>query len=159
GVRLQTLASTLRADPDEVERHLTRVAPFERQSFTALNTALFADGAFLYIPPGDIIESPVHVLFVSTHEGRPTMAHPRVLAVVGENAQVSIVESYAGLRGARYWNNAITEVVVGENASVDHYKIQRESLHAYHVATMQVVQKRNSRFHSHSLSFGGAIVR
>jgi Fe-S cluster assembly protein SufD len=158
GVRVQNLASTLRADPEEVERHLTRVAPFERHAFTALNTALFADGAFLYIPPGDIIESPIHVLFVSTDEGRPTMAHPRVLAVVGENAQVSIVETYAGLR-SRYFTNAITEVVVGENASVDHYKIQRESLHAYHVATMQVVQKRNSRFHSHSLSFGGALVR
>jgi Fe-S cluster assembly protein SufD len=159
GVRVQNLASTLRADPEEVETHLTRVAPFERQSFTALNTALFVDGAFLYIPPGDVIESPIHVLFVSTDEGRPTMAHPRVLAVVGNNAHVSIVETYAGPPGSRYFSNAVTEVVVGENASVDHYKLQRESLLAYHVATMHVVQKRNARFQSHSLSFGGALVR
>src|SRR5438552_7344888 len=145
GVRIENLASTLITDPEDVEACLTRVAPFDRQPFTALNTALFADGAFLYIPPGDVIESPIHVLFVSTDEGRPTMAHPRVLAVVGDNAQASIVETYAGPRGGRYFNNAVTEVVVGENASVDHYKVQRESPHGYHVATMHVVQKRNAR--------------
>jgi Fe-S cluster assembly protein SufD len=158
GLRVENLASELTTDSG-IETHLTRVAPFERQPFTALNTALFADGAFLYIPPGDVIEAPIHVLFVSTDEGHPTMAHPRVLAIVGENARVSIVETYAGVHGGRYFTNAVTEVVVGENASVDHYKIQRESVHAYHVSTMQVVQKRDARFQSHSVSFGGSIVR
>jgi len=124
-----------------------------------LNTALFADGAFLYVPPGDVVETPIHVMFVSTDEGRPTMAHPRVLAVIGENAKASVIESYVGPGDARYFTNAVTEIVVGENGSLDHYKIQRESLHAYHVATMQVLQKRNARFQSHSVSFGGSIVR
>jgi Fe-S cluster assembly protein SufD len=158
GLRVENLASEIATDP-AVERHLTRVAPFERQPFTALNTALFADGAFLYVPPADVVEAPIHLLFVSTDEGRPTMAHPRVLAVVGANAQASIIETYAGPADARYLTNAVTEIVVGENASVDHYKIQRESVHAFHVATMQVLHERNARFQSHSVSFGGSIVR
>jgi Fe-S cluster assembly protein SufD len=158
GLRIESLAAGAAAD-SSVERHLTRVAPFDRQPFNALNTALFADGAFLNVPSGHVIESPIHILFMSTDEGRPTMANPRVLVVVGESAQVSIVESYAAAHGGRYFTNAVTEIVVGENASVDHYKLQRESLKAYHVATMQVVQQRNARFQSHSVSFGGALVR
>jgi Fe-S cluster assembly protein SufD len=158
GLRVENLASELTTDVG-IETYLTRVAPFERQAFTALNTALFADGAFLYVPPGDVVEAPIHVMFVSTDEGRPTMAHPRVLAVIGENAKASVIESYVGPGGARYFTNAVTEIVVGENGSLDHYKLQRESLHAYHVATMQVLQKRNARFQSHSVSFGGSIVR
>jgi Fe-S cluster assembly protein SufD len=158
GLRIESLAAGAAADSG-VERHLTRVAPFDRQPFNALNTALFADGAFLNVPSGHVIESPIHILFMSTDEGRPTMANPRVLVVVGESAQVSIVESYAAAHGGRYFTNAVTEIVVGENASVDHYKLQRESLKAYHVATMQVVQQRNARFQSHSVSFGGALVR
>jgi Fe-S cluster assembly protein SufD len=159
GVRVGNLESTLATDPEDVEAVLTRVAPFERQPFTALNTALFADGAFLYVPPGDVIERPIHVIFVSTDEGRQTMSHPRVLAVAGENAQASIVETYIAPGDARYFTNAVTEIVVGENASIDHYKIQRESLQAFHIAALQVVQKRNARFQSHSVSFGGSIVR
>jgi len=158
GLRVENLASELTADA-RIEAHLTRVAPFERQPFTALNTALFADGAYIYVPPGEVIDAPIHLLFVSSDEGRPTMTHPRVLVIVSENAQASIVESYVGPGGARYFTNAVTEIVVGENASLDHYKIQRESLPAYHVATMQVLQKRNARFQSHSVSFGGSIVR
>jgi len=159
GVTVGNLASTLTADAAALEPHLTRVAGFERQPFTALNTALFADGAFLSVPAGAIVEAPIHFLFVSTDEGRSTMANPRVLIVAGDNAQVSIVESYAAPHSGRYFTNAVTEVVVGENASIDHYKLQRESLHAYHVATMQVLQKRNARFQSHSVSFGGSLVR
>jgi Fe-S cluster assembly protein SufD len=158
GLRVENLASEVTTDAG-IEATLTRVAPFEHQAFTALNTALFADGAFIYVPPGDVIDAPIHVLFVSSDEGRPTMTHPRVLVIVGENAQASIIESYVGPDGARYFTNAVTEIVVGENASLDHYKIQRESLSAYHVSTMQVLHKRNARFQSHSVSFGGSIVR
>jgi Fe-S cluster assembly protein SufD len=159
GVRIESLASAVVAHAGEVEPYLTRIAAFEGQPFTALNTALFVDGAFVHVPAGVMLDAPIHVLFVSTGEGRPTVAHPRLLAVVGESGQASLIESYAGPRSDRYFTNAVTEIVVGDNASVEHYKLQRESLHGYHIATMHVVGKRNARFQSHSVSFGGSLVR
>jgi Fe-S cluster assembly protein SufD len=159
GVRIESLASALATNAGEVERYLTRVAAFERQPFTALNTALFGDGAFVNVPATVTLGAPIHLLFVSTADGRPTMAHPRVLVVAGESSQVSIVERYVGPRSDRYFTNAVTEVVVSDNASVDHYKLQEESRHGYHIGTMQVIAKRNSRFQSHSVSFGGSLVR
>jgi Fe-S cluster assembly protein SufD len=53
----------------------------------------------------------------------------------------------------------VTEIVVGENAAIDHYKLQRESEEAFHVATLQVHQARNSTVASHSIALGGALVR
>ena len=159
GVRIESLASALATHAGEVEPYLTRVAAFERQPFTALNSALFADGAFVHVAATVALDAPIHVLFVSTADGAPTMAHPRVLVVGGESSQASIVESYVGPRGDRYFTNAVTEVVVSENASVDHYKLQHESLNAYHIGAMHVIGRRNARFQSHSVSFGGSLVR
>src|SRR5262245_17337382 len=154
GVRIESLASALAISPGEVEPYLTRVAVIERQPFTALNTALFADGAFVHVAASVALAAPIHVLFISTADGCETMAHPRVLVVAGESSQASIVESYVSPSGDRYFTNAVTEIVVGENASVDHYKLQHEGLNAYHIGAMHMRGRRNARFQSHSVSFG-----
>ena len=181
GSRVESLASSGPGGGESIDRHLARVAPFERQAFVALNTALFADGACVHIPAHTIVERPIHILFVSTGEGNggavrhggprgqhwpvgsasdPTMmSHPRVLAVLGEDSQASIVETYAGPAGARYFTNAVTEIALGENAVLDHYKLQHESADAYHVGAIQLQAARNANFSSHSISLGGALVR
>ena len=58
-----------------------------------------------------------------------------------------------------YFTNTATEIVAGEEAVIDHTKIQEESLQAFHVATLAARLERGSRFTSHSVSFGGAILR
>ena len=162
GVRVESLAAALANHAGDIEPYLTRLAGFERQAFTALNTAFLADGAFLYVPAATIVDSPIHVLFVSTACSAPlasTMAHPRVLVVMGGSSQATIVESYVGPQGHRYLTNAVTEIVLGDNAVVDHCKLQRESVHGYHIGTMHVAGSRSATFRSHSISFGGSVVR
>ncbi|MCZ6602658.1 MAG: Fe-S cluster assembly protein SufD, partial [Planctomycetota bacterium] len=63
------------------------------------------------------------------------------------------------VRDGAYFTNAATEIVVEENAVVDRYKLQEESLDAFHLAATHVTQARNSVFSSHSISLGGSIVR
>ena len=159
GVEAGGLSEAIHRDPTFVERYLTRLAPYEDQPFTALNTAFLRDGAFLQIPANAVIEQPIHLLFVTTSHQKATVHHPRVLIVAGENSQARIVESYAGLRDAQYFTNAVTEIVAGPNAVVDHYKLLRESLQAFHVASMHVSLGRSSSFSSHSITLGGALVR
>ena len=159
GVEAGGLSEAIDRDPTLVERYLTRLAPYEDQPFTALNTAFLRDGAFLQIPANAVIEQPIHLLFVATAHQKSTVHHPRVLILAGENSQARIVESYAGLRDAPYFTNAVTEIVAGPNAVVDHYKLLRESLQAFHVASMHVSLGRSSSFSSHSITLGGALVR
>src|SRR5664279_1837621 len=83
--------------------------------------------------------------------------HPRTLILVGEGAQCTIVETYKGT--GTYFTNAVTEIVVGDRAVVDHYKVQQESVNAFHISTLQVTIGRSAAFASHSISLGGALVR
>jgi Fe-S cluster assembly protein SufD len=157
GVRVGSLADAIEQSPGLVETHLGRYAGFREQAFVALNTALFRDGAFIYVPRGKVVESPIHIVYLATQDERPIASHVRNLYVVDENAHATIVESYAG--AGRYFTNTVTEIVVGVNANLDHYKVQQESESAYHVATQQLEQAGPSVFTSHSISFGGALVR
>jgi Fe-S cluster assembly protein SufD len=164
GVRAGSLArsisSELEVDSEIVQRYLGQLADLGARAFDALNTARIDDGAFVYVPDGTIVEQPLQVMFVSTSRagGHPTIHHPRFLLVVGSHSQVRIVETYVGTGGV-YFSNALTEVFVGENAVVDHYKVQEESRDAFHVASMHVHALRSASFSSHSFTLGGKIVR
>lgn len=157
GVTVCPLADALSRDSEIVQQNLTRYAAIEEEAFTALNTAFFEDGAFIHVPQNVVVETPIHLLFLAP-DG--TASHPRNLVLVGDNSQITIVEEYAGKSTiSTGFTNAVTEVMAGKNAQVDHYKVTHEGDSAFHIATMQVQQGRDCRFASHSITFGGKIVR
>ena len=159
GVRVAPLADILRSEPESLEKHLTRYARFEEDSFVALNTALFQDGAYVEVPKSTVMGEPIHLLFVSTSRDLPIVAHPRNLIVMGAGSQATVIETYAGWAPDVTFTNAVTEVAPGPAAVLDHYKIQREAETAFHIATMTVHQDRDSSVSAHSISFGGSLVR
>lgn len=158
GVEVASLRETLTNRPEKVEPHLARIAR-EGTTFADVNTALLEDGAFVRIPAGVVLAEPIHILFLSEPEFGPTISHPRNLVVAEPGSQAVVVESWIGTAGALYFTNAVTEVFLGDGAVLDFYKLERESLEAFHVATMEVLQGRDSTFHSHSITLGGALVR
>jgi Fe-S cluster assembly protein SufD len=159
GVKVVSLRTAFAQDEKALEEHLARYARFDNQAFVALNTAFMQDGAFVEIPRGTVFQTPIHLLYLSTGSNQPTVLHPRNLILVGPNSQISVIESYFGLGNDVYFTNAVTEIVVADNSELDHYKLQQESQQAFHISTLQVRQASNSRFHSHSISLGGALVR
>jgi Fe-S cluster assembly protein SufD len=159
GVRVASLGAVLTGSPAAVEPYLGRFAAPDRQAFTSLNTAFLRDGAFVWIPPGTIVEQTISLLFVSASPETASVSHPRVLIVAGDRSQARIVEGYAGPHGQEYFTNAVTEVVVGAGAVLEHYKLQRESQRACHVGAMYVHGTRDSVFASYSIAFGGELVR
>jgi Fe-S cluster assembly protein SufD len=159
GVRVENLSGAMSVGGDGLEAHLTRLGARDGRAFTALNTAFLADGAFVLVPDGTAVPKPIHLLFLSIGEGQPTMTHPRVLVVAGATSEVTIVESYGAVRAERYLTNAVTEMVAGENATITHYKLQREHPDSFHMAAMYLHAARNSTLASHSISLGGALVR
>jgi Fe-S cluster assembly protein SufD len=149
GVRVRALS--------EAGPHLSRVAPFARDAFTALNTACFEDALVLEILPGAVLDRPIEVGIRSPDPGRPEVAHPRLLILAGERSQAAVVQAFTG--EGRSFNNAVTEIVLGEGAILEHTLYQRESLAACHVHTLAAKQARGSRFTSHNVAFGAALAR
>lgn len=159
GVTVQPLKDALQRETKIIQGHLAKHAKLDENGFVALNTAFIKDGAYIHVAKGAIVEEPIHVVFVSNSSGDEFVTHPRNLIVVEENAQVSFIESYVTLNTDAYFTNPVTEVSLGENANVNHYKIQRESENAFHTALIQVQQARSSVYTSHNYSFGGRIAR
>jgi Fe-S cluster assembly protein SufD len=143
---------------EKIAERLGQLVPVDGRAFVALNAAFTRDGAFVRIARGVKFQAPLHLLFLSTDRGAPYVTHPRILIVAEDDAQLSVVESYVGLSGV-YLTNAVTEIFLGDNSTVDYTKVQRESHQAYHVAALQVRQGRGSHFRSHSIALGAAISR
>jgi Fe-S cluster assembly protein SufD len=159
GVTVGALADVLRRDGAGLRGLLGGVAAPAASAFTALNTSLFSDGAYVEVARDAVVPRPIHVLFFSTVSGAPQVSHPRLLFVAGEHCECRLIETYAGLAPQVYLTNAVSEYVVGDRAVVDHYKVQRESAAAYHMASMQLRTGRETIFVSHALTLGGAIAR
>jgi Fe-S cluster assembly protein SufD len=56
-------------------------------------------------------------------------------------------------------SNAVTELVAAEGANIEYVKLQRESIRAFHVHTLQLQLAKSSKVKSHSINFGGRLVR
>lgn len=159
GVSCISLQQALEKQPELLEAHLGRIARFEKQTFTALNTALFADIAFLHVPAGVVVETPIRLLHVSLPGSVPRLSHPRTLIVAEERSKATVLESHVGPAGAVYFADGVTEVAVAAGADVDHVKVQEESLAAFHVGALHVRLAQGAKFKNHSIALGGSLVR
>ena len=159
GVKVGSIAEEIKSGSTIINEHLGKYANFETQIFTALSTAFTQDGAFIYVPDNKIVEEPINILFITAAGEEKILSQPRNLFVAGKNSGVTIIERYASLKDGVYFTNVVSEIVTGENSSINHIKIQEESLKAFHVSRTEVDQEKNSNFVSYSISLGGEISR
>ena len=159
GVRITNLAAVLSDGEPLVQKHLGRYARVDANPFIGLNTAYFQDGAFLYVSAGQVVEKPVHLLFLSTSEERGSASHPRNLIVAERDSRLTVIESHVSTVQGEYFTNAVTEFVIGEHAVVEHCKFQDESPLAYHMATQQMNLSKQADFISHSFATGAKLSR
>ena len=157
GVVVTSLAGALSDHGDALQPILSQSGG-EETPFSDLNQAFLSDGAFVYVPEGVVLERPVHLMFVTT-SAEPILTHPRNVIIGEKGSQLNLVESYGGPEGAVYWTNAVTQVVASDNAVIDHYKLQRESESAFHIASVGYVQHRGAAVSNHSLSLGARLAR
>ncbi len=159
GTVIENMADALAKDSELLKKHLAQYADNKVSPFTALNTAFIQHGTYIDVPKNTVIEKPINVLYLSKESAKPFAAHTRNLIVMSEHSEATLIESYIGLDDANYFTNTVTEVSLAPSAILKHYKIQQESLNAYHIGNLNVVQGKDSRFESNSISLGGSLVR
>jgi Fe-S cluster assembly protein SufD len=142
---------------ETVKTHLARGVDYEASGFTALNTALWQDGAFVFIPKNTKIETPIHLLFVAN--GERNAGFPRVLVALEQGAEATLIESYVRADETEYLTDSIVEIVLADNARLTHYRVQRESHKALHVGATSINLQRASFYDSTNLNFGAALAR
>ncbi len=96
----------------------------------------------------------MHLIFVADATAEGVLASPRNVVVLDHHAEATVVESYVSVGDQSHFTNAVTELYIGEGARLKHYKIQRESIAAYHVGSSYAHQARGSHYESFSFATG-----
>ena len=153
-VTIGSLREAFREDPGRLSAWFGKVAAQGSSVFTALNTALVNDGLFLHIGSGIELDRPVQVIYFSSNREQAQMAQLRNLIVLEAGARATLVEYFIGSPGAHYFNNNLTEMIVGQQAALEHYRIQNESREASHLSNLYLLQEESSSYQGVSLALG-----
>jgi len=157
GGQVASLAEAMITDGDMIGRHLGRHVRWDSNVFAALNMAFVQDGGFVCLPTEAGGETPIELVFLATTPG--VLAQPRTLIVAGAHSRLTVVERYVSITDEAYFTNAVTEIVAGPGAAVDHYVVQDQGADAFHVATVHAALGRDSTFATCEATFGGRLAR
>jgi Fe-S cluster assembly protein SufD len=158
GVRIAGLAEVLRDEPSVLEPLLGRIAIRADKPMAALNAAHLEDGLCVFVDEGVVLDKPLHIVSIGVTCGDdPACFYPRLLVSVGQGGVATIIESHVG-EGA-YFSNIVAEIAVGVDAVLNHYKVQDESLEAYHIADTTVRLEDRSTYDGFVFQSGGLLAR
>jgi Fe-S cluster assembly protein SufD len=141
------------------KNHFGKYIHTEQNHFAALNTALFRHGLFIEVKNKAIVDKPIHIIHVmAPGQGQDNnlFLQPRHLFIAGTQSDVTIAESYvtAGSDASVFVNN-VSEVVVGQNARLQHYYIQTGDIRTRYVHHTEVHQEASSLYNNYKASFPG----
>ncbi|MEL7035950.1 MAG: Fe-S cluster assembly protein SufD [Cyanobacteria bacterium J06592_8] len=138
----------------------------EFEVFSTLNTATFSDVAIVWVSKNKVVETPLHLLLISTADDTPRWSQPRLLVVAESGSSINFIEHYASLDDCAgfstsnpYLMNSVAEIWVEENAAVQHTRVQRDSPQAFHIGSTIISQARNSRYTINTVSLGAKLSR
>ncbi len=152
---IASLGQALLTHPELIEPHLERLPGLGQHPFAALNTAFWEDGAFVHLPRGTVVETPIHLIFHAT--GNDIAAYPRLLLVLEEGAQATVVVEHRG--EGRYLNAPVAELQLGAGAVLHYHQVQEDAPQAFHLGGIRVRQNRDSQANLNLVSFGGQLAR
>jgi Fe-S cluster assembly protein SufD len=130
-------------------------------AFEWLNMALANDGHFIHVPKNVVIEKPIHFLYITETADAPVMTHPQIVISLERSAELTIIEHYTGQtqNSQPYFSNVTNRFQLGENANLKHYRIQDESVEAFHINNTRIHQERSSTYSGYLVDLGSRIVR
>lgn len=123
GIIFCSIGDAIQLHPDLVREYLGSVVPYRDNFFAALNSAVFSDGSFVYIPKG--VRCPMELSSYFRINARNTGQFERTLIVADDSSYVSYLEGCtAPMRDENQLHAAIVEIVVKDNAEVKYSTVQ-----------------------------------
>ena len=143
-----------------IQQHLGKVVDGDRHLFATLSNAWAADGVLVHVPRNQALEKPVYIVHVSTPGVEPAIANQRVLVVLEESARAEIIEHYLSTNAVQNsFVNSLSEMVVGDNAELQHYRLNLEEENLLHLGGVHVNLLRSARLRAFTLALGSRLKR
>jgi Fe-S cluster assembly protein SufD len=153
------LAQAIKQYPTEINEHFGQALQLEKQPFASLCASLAQQGMVIIVPDDTHIENPIHLLFATSSKSEMCETQIHNLFIIGKNSKVEIIEHYADLNDVVYFNNVLTEVILGRGAQLSHYKIDQEGNRSFHIGALHVKQYEGSELISNAVTLSGNLSR
>ena len=138
------------------QKHFAQHADQTGSAVVALNTALHTSGLYLSVGKNKVVSKPIQIVHVATGSS-DFFAQTRNLYILEANAEVEIIESFITLAGsAKNLQNKVTEIVLDENAKLQHYYLQLASSVGSYITHTEVYQSKYSLYNNYNCNFPGA---
>jgi Fe-S cluster assembly protein SufD len=158
GVKVKTLSEAFENNKETIYLHFDKLVNPETDSFAALNSAFWQEGIFIHVPENTIVEKPVLILNINDANQSQVIAHARILAIIGNNSSLNIIEKFDSTGTNPVFNTLTEEIVVGEHASFEYCKIQNDN-QLHQVANTVIHQSNSSQVNTFTLTLQGKVVR
>jgi Fe-S cluster assembly protein SufD len=142
-----------------VDQHFNHSAAYMKDGMHALNTAGMSGAVFVHVPDRKVLEHPLYIYNVADTTAVPVLAQPRTLFYIGNQAELSITETYITTGASDSMTNQVMEMIVEQDANVSYYKIQNDQEHAHQNSTMHIRQIGKCTVTVVTISLNGGMVR
>jgi len=142
-----------------IQEHLGCSSAYIKDGIHALNTAFIHAGVFIRIAKGIQLSHPLYFYHFSDARQHPVFSQPRSLLYIEQGANARLAETFNTLGTSDSFTNGVVEVVINDNAMVEYYKIQNETVNANQVSTTHIRQTGRSYVHAVTITLNGGIVR
>lgn len=154
---------------NKIASYLAKEESEDGDIFAALNSAGLVDALVVWVKANQTVSLPLHLLHITVTDTSPRWSQPRILVVVEENSVCELIEYYGVISSpgcsyiptgkCYYFNNAVTEVYLKDNARINHSRIQMESGDSFHIAKTAIYQFSHSHYTLNEISLGGKLYR
>lgn len=152
-----SLATARLQMPELLLAHAGQYARESQEGFTALNGMLAQDGFVIHAGKNEIWDKTVVIYHLATGTQERSWTNTRNLIVAEAGSQLTVIEKYIGL--SPVFDNDVLEIALGQQANLQHYKLQTRYGDAWHVGTTRVNQARDSQYYNATISWSGGRVR
>lgn len=158
GVIFTDLRTAVREHGDLVQKYLGTAVKSGEWKYLALNAALWAGGAFLYVPKDVEVALPVQLTQAIASDGRAVF--PRTLIIAERNARVSIIdEAQSADGGAPSFVSGAVEIFAGDGAKVEYYSVNRWGDGVYNFNTVRAMLGRAAEFTGAAAGIGSKLTK
>jgi Fe-S cluster assembly protein SufB len=143
GVIFDSIEDGLKNHPELFRKYFGTVIPTADNKFSAMNSAVWSGGSFVYIPPGVELDTPLQAYFRVNQERMGQFE--RTLIIVGEGAKAHYIEGCtAPVYSTESFHSGVIEIVVEKNAHFRYTTIQNWSNNMYNLVTQRALVHENA---------------
>ena len=158
-ITIESFSDAVKNHPELIEKHFGGITKDKEEIFTALNTAMAVDGAFIHIPDNVRINEKIQLIFITDATESNVFIQPRNLIIAGKNSEARFVQTCYTIGANIGVTNLVTEIFMGDDTLIGFYKVHNCRGNSYYIGTTEVVQGGKSTFNNASISLKGKFQR